>query len=147
MKFDFYIGIDPGNQNGFAVWSCREKQLKRLKTFSVMQIITELENYKKEFGDTFCVILEATYLNRAVWIPTNNRKNFSKIARNVGMNQQTAKFIRDFCKDRNIELIESKPGKKSHTKLDSQQFERITGYRGRISQHARDAAMLIFGRN
>jgi len=32
------------------------------------------------------------------------------------------------------------------TKLDREQFKKITGYEGVTSEHARDAALLVYGR-
>ena len=42
--------------------------------------------------------------------------------------------------------FEMVPPRAGATKWDADTFARITGYKGRTSNHARDAALLVFGR-
>jgi hypothetical protein len=142
QKPQIYIGIDPGQRNGFAVWDSLEQEFKRIKTFKFHQVLKELYFYHQNFNCE--VVLEATYLNKPVWHTSANKGKAARMARNVGMNQQTARLIADYCKEEGIPLIESKPGRNSHTKLTQEAFELITGCKIKVSQHARDASLLVF---
>lgn len=144
QKPQIYIGIDPGNQNGFAVWDAIDREFKRIKTYRFPQVLKELYFYNENFDCQ--VVLEATYLNKPVFRKSNNPRKAARMARNVGMNQQTARLIAEYCKEEGIPLIESKPGRNSHTKLTQQQFEQFTKTKIKTSQHGRDAGMLVFGK-
>lgn len=48
-------------------------------------------------------------------------------------------------KDEGIEF-RALPPTKGATKMSAEAFRDLTGWRGRTSEHSRDAAMLVFGR-
>lgn len=50
-----------------------------------------------------------------------------------------------FCEELGVECRKIAP-KHNTTKLSASQFKVLTGWQGRTSDHARDAAMLVFGR-
>jgi hypothetical protein len=70
---------------------------------------------------------------------------------NVAAKQQGAGSIKRDCKiwedyltDHNIPYDHPTAGK-TKTKYDQNHFEKLTGWKQRTSNHARDAAMLVFG--
>jgi hypothetical protein len=51
----------------------------------------------------------------------------------------------DFLRDQGIRFV-LEPPKNTLTKLNADQFRKLTGWRKRTNEHSRDAAMLVFGR-
>lgn len=138
-----FIGIDPGNHNGMAVYNTRTKKLF-VDTFGFWETIAEIIGLKKHClanGDELKVIIECPQLNKGVFRSklTKVGNMDMKIAESVGMNKQTAIILVDFCKKKHIDFIEIRPTK---TKKTSDEFKAITGI-SRSSQHERDAAMLL----
>ena len=90
----------------------------------------------------------------------------TRLAQNVGENKAAAKQIILMLKDANVPVYEVAPSKrdkaftkkagktvrrdvrllKMPTKTTQKQFNELTGYVGRSSEHARDAATLVFGK-
>lgn len=139
-----FIGIDPGDNCGWA--KVRNGKLVELHTFQFWYLIEALENEFK-LGAMYkdlkpIIVLEATYLNKPAWA----NKRTGKMIRNVGMNQQTAKLIRDFVQMYPVKLIEIRPNPSRATKMSAEAFNKITGWAGGSSEHSRDAALLVIGR-
>lgn len=138
-----FIGIDPGNYNGIAIYSTRTKDLM-LDTLDFWETIGEIIGLKKHclmMNDELKVVIECPQLNKGVFISkrTGNQNINMKMAEYVGMNKQTAILLCSFLKNKNIDFIEIRPTK---TKKTSIEFKEITGI-ARSSQHERDAAMLL----
>lgn len=146
-----YIGIDPGVNTGFAIYSAKEKRLLEVKTSTFWETITMFEHLKNKYvhpnNEYFKVIIEDVTQNKAVHTYHNNKTgNFrDRVAQNIGSNKRDCQLIIEWCKRNNIQIECRKPGKYSQTKLDAEQFQKITGYTGKTSQHGRDASLLVFG--
>jgi hypothetical protein len=101
--------------------------------------------------------LEAPHLNRTINAKARNRMtsgpNGEKVLDprgikqmlDVGRNLGKAEFLRDFIKAKggNCELVESKTGRFSFTKMKEVDFRLLGIYSGPTSEHGRDAALLI----
>lgn len=142
------IGIDPGQETGFAIWDCTAKKLERVTSYTFWETIEELDIIKEECiynGYQLRVVIEDPYQNK----PTFKRNKMSKgeidrRAQNVGMNKEHGRLLVQYCERKGLIVYKSKPTKKSMTKLDAKQFENITGFKGRTNSHGRDAAMLVY---
>jgi hypothetical protein len=51
----------------------------------------------------------------------------------------------DFCRDLGIDYIPVPP-QAGLTKWPADYFNKVTGWKGRTSDHARDAALLVYGK-
>lgn len=142
-KAEFLIGIDPGVKTGFAVWSRTEKGLTISTTdfWGVISYLMEITDKSK-----FFVIIEDPNLNPAMHWNQHNAKgsiNFgAKIAQNVGANKKEAELLIEWMKREGIHFYRYKPTTKKWT---DEEFKRYTGYAGKCSQHARDAAAMVWG--
>lgn len=67
-----------------------------------------------------------------------------QIARRVGMNHATGILLAEIAQALGLAVLLVKPTK---SKLNAEQFNKITGWQGRTNQEVRDAAMLVWGMN
>ena len=63
----------------------------------------------------------------------------------AGSVKRDAKIWEDWCKENGYEVVFVKPMGKG-LKKSADEFKRITGWQGRTNEHARDAAMIVYGR-
>ena len=137
------IGIDTGRNTGFAVWD--GSSFQELDTRPLHRALFAVRDYAQRHGpDSVAVYVEDA--RKRTWIPSE--KSYAEAkgrAMGAGSVKRDASVWEDFCKDYGIRLV-LVPPKYNTTKLAPQVFARITGYKGRTSKHARDAAMLVFGK-
>lgn len=135
-QYDLLIGIDTGVNTGFAVYHPGTKKLIIVETVPIhkaMEQVTDLHlkskrNIKVRFEDA-----------RQVKFKTSTAK-----AQGAGYVKAHAQIWETFLKDKGIEFEAVRPVK-ALTKLDQPLFSKITGWTGKTSNHARDAAMLVYG--
>lgn len=139
-----YIGIDTGRNTGFAVWNGHGSFIE-LDTRPLHRALFDVRDYASTYGaEDVTVYIEDARLRK--WIPQEaNRSDYRGKLMGAGSVKRDASVWEDFCKDYGIRLV-LVPPKNNRTKLSPEAFARITGYRGRTSEHARDAAMLVFGK-
>lgn len=132
---DYIIGIDPGVNTGFAVWSVAEKKIIHVATYPIhqaMQKVREYSQYKK-----VCIRIEDARLRR--WFGSAGRAHLQ----GAGSVKRDCKIWEDYLNDLNINC-EFVPPKNNRTKLTAETFRRLTQYEGRTTEHSRDAAMLVY---
>jgi len=129
------IGIDPGVKTGFAVWLPHLKKFARIETMKIheaMKTIYQLMDYNE-----LEVYIEDARLRK--WFGPRSRQKLQ----GAGSVKRDCKIWDDFLKDEGIKYHMVHP-MQGGTKLDKIQFEKITGWNKRTSEHSRDAAMLVF---
>ncbi|MFY5253559.1 hypothetical protein ACOUMD_17535 [Acinetobacter baumannii] len=133
------IGIDPDlEKSGVAILG----DSLELKNLTFPQVI---ELFRNEQDSIKKVVIEAGWHNKK----SNFHGRFGQsksageaIARNVGENHATGKLIAEMAQSFGLPIVLVKPTK---TKLNAEQFSKITGWQGRTNQEQRDAGMLIWG--
>lgn len=139
-KYRYYIGIDPGTNTGLAIWDRKEKKYTIITTTKIHRALQIVRNYI-EFAyledDKYFVVVE----------DARKRKFFS--GENVAAKQQGAGSIKrdcsiweDFLND--FPFIDYEFRVPRNTKMDEEYFKKVTGWKGRTSNHARDAAISVF---
>lgn len=145
-----YIGIDPGVHTGFAIWLSHEKRFEVMETINFWLTIEKLEHIEhvERFlpnPERSTVVLENPSVNKPTFHHGQSGRHVrEKISQNVGMNKREGQLIEQYCLDNNIKLMLVAPNRKG--KLNADSFKQITRWSTQTSQHARDAAMLVFGR-
>ncbi len=138
-----FIGIDAGTHTGVAVWD--GGRFVSVETLPLWRALRYVEEAAAAYGkDRVFVVVEDARQRR--WYP-----DMGSASRNKGRLMGAGSVRRDsavweeMLRDNGIvhKLI---PPRKGLTKLSAEAFARLTGYEGRTSEHARDAAMLVFGR-
>ena len=80
-----------------------------------------------------------------VFAPERNASEYRGKLMGAGAAKRDAKIWEEFLADNGINYEAHKP-QAGTTKWSADYFTRITGYTGRTSEHARDAALLVFQR-
>ncbi len=137
---DTYLGIDPGRKTGLAVWHAAREELE---IFPAMPFWEAWEKVTGSYppSETAAVIEDPTQ-NRPVFRRGTSGRRREKIAQDVGENKAHAKLWIEGLERLGYAVRRVRPTQKKWSKRT---FERITGYTGRSSSHARDAARLVFG--
>lgn len=145
MKHKLLIGIDPGTHTGLAVWSKTERRLWMVDTMTITQAMKTVEEYVCDFD------ADGAHRNEVVVFFEDARKRswFGHTSRErlqgAGSVKRDCAIWETFCEELGVEYRKVAP-KHNTTKLTASQFKVLTGWQGRTSDHARDAAMLVFGR-
>ena len=137
-----YIGIDTGVHTGIAVWDSEKGKFVYLDTLKIHEALNIVSSYAYK-DIPLCVRFEDARQRK--WIPMS--KNMTAElgrAQGAGYVKAHCQIWEDFLTDYRIPFEAIAP-RRNVTKLSAEQFGRITGYKGRTSEHSRDAAMLVYG--
>ena len=134
-----YIGIDPGTHTGVAVWDSKEGKFLSLETMPIHRAM-DLVRMARDDNEAIQVIFEDARLR--TWF---GKGNVSAKAQGAGSVKRDCSIWEDFLTDSEIPFLTTRPGNVA-TKVTPSWFRKLTGWEGRCSEHARDAAMLVFGR-
>jgi len=135
-----YIGIDPGKETGFAVWDHDAKYLAEVDTMSITQAMEKVRMMADILGrENIRMYIEDA--RKRIWFGNTGRERL----KGAGSICRDSTIWDDFCKELGVEYVMVDP-RYNTTKLKAAQFKAITGWQGRTSEHARDAACLVFGR-
>ena len=135
-----YIGIDPGKETGFAVWDHDAKYLAEVDTMSITQAMEKVRMMADILGrENIRLYIEDA--RKRIWFGNTGRERL----KGAGSICRDSTIWDDFCKELGVEYVMVDP-RYNTTKLKAAQFKAITGWQGRTSEHARDAACLVFWR-
>jgi hypothetical protein len=112
-----YIGIDCGVNTGIAIWNRIKGEFVSIETCSITQALFSVKGIVDQCVITFPVLIVE---DPSVW------------------------FWKQLCIELSLEMIAVPVHKRRNTKLTPDAFASLTGWKGRTSNHARDAAMLVF---
>jgi len=134
-KYRYIICIDPGVNTGYAIWDNADKRFIIIDTASIHLV---MDVVKKRNGITTLVRVEDA--RKRKWFGNAGREKLQ----GVGSIKRDCKIWEDFLIELGIkfELVAPKNNK---TKLSADNFNKLTKWDKRTSQHARDAAMLAYG--
>lgn len=134
------IGIDTGKHTGIAVWNSEEKKFVEIKTMMLHQALQLVITHCKVWGRENVQILFEDARQRKWFGSASNAK-----MQGAGSVKRDAVIWEDFCTDYKIPF-RALPPAKGATKWSPELFKSVTGWNGKTSEHARDAAMMVFGR-
>jgi hypothetical protein len=136
MKYDYYIGIDTGVNTGFAVYDATTKTLIEVKTCMIHEALERVLEWSH-----LSVMVRVEDARLRKWYGTSGREALQ----GAGSIKRDATIWSDFLTQKNIPHQMVAPMHNT-TKLSSTYFKRLTKWEARTSEHARDAAMLVFGK-
>ena len=136
-----YIGIDPGTHTGVAVWDSKAQAFVELATIPIHQALIKVMMWRDRIGHDLQVVFEDA--RQRTWFGRD--KNTKATLQGAGSIKRDCSIWEDFCRDYQIPFV-AVPPMKGGTKVSESYFKTISGWKGRTSNHARAAAMLVLGR-
>lgn len=131
------IGIDPGTNTGIAVKNLHTGNFLNIETLSILDAQNIVLELLMQHGK------ENIYL---IFEDARKRKWFGNAGREklqgAGSIKRDCSIWQEFCEKYLEHWIAQQP-RKGSTKIPVKQFKVLTGWKGRTTEHARDAAMLI----
>ena len=136
-----YIGIDPVTHTGVAFWNSTSKVLFDLYTLPIHRALEKVKRFYNDNKGLFdiCVVFEDARQRKWYGKESNDK------LQGAGSVKRDCSIWEGFCKDEMISYL-ALPPIKGGTKVSESYFKTISGWKGRTSNHARDAAMLVLGR-
>lgn len=138
-----YIGIDPGTHTGVAIWDNKQQEFVELATIPIHQALLKVKNYYNDNKglSNICVVFEDA--RQRTWFGKD--KNTNAKLQGAGSIKRDCSIWEDFLTDYEIPF-RAVPPQKGCTKWDDKYFKMVTGWKGKTSNHSRDAAILVFGK-
>ena len=129
------ISIDPGSNTGFAILDVKTRELSSLCTTNAPTAQAYIEAFTANVKGVLIVVEDARL--RSGFKNQYAAKMAAVIKNNCKLWEQWLKL-----KGINYEMVA--PRKANPTKHNPALFATYTGYKGRTSEHSRDAGMLAF---
>jgi len=140
-----YIGIDTGVNTGVAVWDNRQRtflQIETMKIHQAMELVKKYKNHVADIGTKLVIRVEDARQRK--WFGYMDAKKDRDKLQGVGSVKRDCTIWEDYLTDVNVEFQMVAP-KNNATKMSSDSFKRLTGWKKPTNEHNRDAAMLVFG--
>jgi len=134
------IGIDPGVKTGFAVWCTEAKSLLEVACYDAVEAEVRTLRYGIWYDPDVYVLFEDARLRR--WYGTKG----TEALQGAGSIKRDSARWQEFCEFHKLPY-KGLPPAKGATKWDAERFAKVTGWKARTNEHARDAAMMVYGRN
>ena len=138
-----YIGIDPGDNTGFAAWDTRAGAFVEVETYPLHKALDRVKKLAWETHGGVHVVFEDARL-RKWFAPEHSRSEYRGKLMGAGAAKRDAKIWEEFLTDYGIPFTAHKP-QAGGTKWDKEYWQKVTGWTGRSSEHSRDAALLVWG--
>jgi hypothetical protein len=134
------IGIDPDvSKSGVCLYNSKTNfTLLKLSYFELFDLLKNTKGNTK-------VYIEAGWLNKSNWhkVSSGSSAINANIGLRTGANHEAGRKIVEMCEYLKLEYLLIKP---TRSKINSDTFNKITGFKKRTNQEVRDAAMLVFGK-
>ena len=139
----YLIGIDPGKNTGFAMWDTETQTFESVETLPIHAALISVLELANRTADVKVYFEDA---RQRKWLPKDaTSSEYRGHLMGAGSVKRDSVIWQDALTDWGIpfEMVPPRPGA---TKWNADTFRRVTGYKGRTSNHARDAALLVYGR-
>ena len=133
------IGIDTGTHTGVAIYETISKRIERLETLPIHKAMALVLDTALENPHNTHVYFEDARLRK--WFGRSGREQLQ----GAGSVKRDCAIWEDYLTDYKLHFAPIAQ-KNNTTKLSADYFAKVTGWTARSSGHARDAAMLVFGR-
>lgn len=137
-QYKWLIGIDCGVKTGFCVYSKWDKRIRKIDTVKIHVAMEAVKNWHQQNPGEVLVRVEDA--RQATF---GRQLDFNK-AQGAGSIKRDAKIWEDYLEDIGVDYEMVRPNKKT-TKWTAEAFKKVTGHSESGNEHARDAAMIVFG--
>ena len=139
----YLIGLDPGKNTGIAVWNTETQSFEALDTVQIHDALQTVFYLHLDQGPVKVYFEDA---RQRQFLPRErNASEYRGKLMGAGSVKRDSVIWQDALTDWGIPF-EMVPPRAGATKWDADTFRNVTGWKGRTSNHARDAALLVFGR-
>ena len=139
----YLVGLDPGKNTGIAVWNTEAQAFVFLDTVQIHEALQLVFRFDVTDGPVKVYFEDA---RKRQYLPRErNASEYRGKLMGAGSVKRDSVIWQDALTDWGIPF-EMVPPRAGATKWDADTFRRLTGYTGRTSNHARDAALLVWGR-
>ncbi len=132
-----YIGIDPGVKTGFALID--DGKYKNISTYSILEAIGVI-NHVALTCPSDTIILYVENPNLRIYFGDSSRE----VLQGAGSIKRDYSIWKEFAKENELQMIDVHPKNVGSIFDNVTVFKSATGWKDRTSQHARDAARMIF---
>lgn len=139
-----FVGIDPGEHTGFAVWDSASRCFLEVATLPLYRAILRVLELRREHGEITVCFEDAR--QRRWFARERNESEYRGHLMGAGAAKRDAKIWEEFCEGEKIPYRAVKP-QAGCTKWKAEYWAQVTGWKGRTSEHARDASLLVFNAN
>lgn len=143
-----YIGIDPGENTGMAVWDSHSRKFLEVATLPLWKALEEVKRWHyacllAPVKVDFLVVFEDA--RQRTWFkPEVSRSEYRGKLMGAGAAKRDSKIWEEFLEAQHIAFRARAPHA-GGTKWDKEYWYQVTKWKGRTSEHARDAALLVMG--
>lgn len=142
------IGIDGGTHTGMAVWDTEAQEFLQIATLPLHRALEEVNRWKYACDmaprPTPLRVVVEDPRQRTWFRPERSNSEYRGRLMGAGAAKRDAKIWEEFLQDKGI-LYEMRKPRAGATKWDAKFWEQVIGYKGRTSEHSRDAALLVYG--
>lgn len=144
-EYRYFIGIDTGTNTGLAMWNRENKYLSHCETLPIHRALEfvrstfQFQNIDAVTGGKCFVRVEDARKRKFF-----KGENFAAKQQGAGSIKRDAVIWEDALTDWHIDFEMIKPGATSASRTE-EYFKQVTGWKGRTSHHARDAAWIVHG--
>lgn len=139
------VGIDPGTETGYATWDPIGYKLCEVLSLPIHRALRHLESLSETHAPGSLLVVFEDCRNLRM-VNGRNWKKDQAVLQGVGSVKRDCSIWEDFLRDRGIPYHTRKPTPAS-LKWKAEKFQRITGWASRTNNHARDAAVIVYGMN
>lgn len=129
------IGVDPGKDTGLAGWDVAAQKLLFVESMLIHRAFERV----LEVRPALVIFEDARQRN---WFGVSGKEKLQ----GAGSIKRDSTIWEDFLTDHALQYVARKPAA-GGTKWDSIPFGRLTQWKGRTNEHARDAAMIVYQLN
>lgn len=138
------VGLDPGKNTGIAVWDTEEQRFETVDTVLIHEALFAIWDCWVH-DDTALLHVYFEDARQRQYLPRErNASEYRGKLMGAGSVKRDSVIWQDALTDWGIPFT-MVPPRAGATKWTADTFRRITGYTGRTSNHARDAALLVYG--
>ena len=139
-RYKVYAGIDPGTNTGLALWHSDKLVFLTCTTVPIHRALEMVGKWAELYKDEGLFVIFEDARQRKWYGKGDTRAKLQ----GAGSVKRDCSIWEEFVTAKGIPF-RAVPPVKGCTKMDAERFKRLTGWEWRTSNHARDAAMLVFG--
>ena len=143
MAARVFIGIDPGTHTGVAVWDSASRAFLEVATLPLWKALDAVRAWN-DMPDMEVRVVFEDARQRTWFRKDRSSSEYRGHLMGAGAAKRDAAIWEEFLTAQRIPFQALKP-RAGMTKWKADYWAKVTGWRGRTTEHSRDAALLVYG--